>query len=586
MSRWQFWIDRGGTFTDVVARDPQGAYHTHKLLSEAPERYADAALQGIRDLMGIPAGAAIPAEQVLGVKMGTTVATNALLERKGERLVLLVTRGLADALRIGNQTRPRLFELDIELPELLYERVVEIGGRYRADGLELEPLDADGAREALARAHADGIRACAIAFMHGYRYHDHEAAVADIAREIGFTQISVSHRVSPLMKLVGRGDTTVVDAYLSPILRRYVDRVAHELDGARLMFMQSNGGLTDARLFQGKDSILSGPAGGVVGAVRTAARLGIDRIIGFDMGGTSTDVSQIRRRASQRTFGERGGRRPNPCAHDAQLHTVAAGGGSILPTSKGGAYRVVGPQSVGRGSGATRATGRGGPTDRDRLQRHARQARPDVSSCACWVAWRPTASRYNCNASACHQADSTRSRHGSSPPASDVTSVQPGARSQRGFSRIAVEYMAARDSRRSRSQRGHDVRTHYDGQLLRGSRRVNTPALVARHTGDSHARPGSSVCRRSVGVRHGRLPSFEWHPREPRTQGARCETVTSQASETWRRRVRGAGQERREKRCRQDARVTPSSLEPSPSRSGLRYRGYRDCPRRRLRRSR
>ena len=356
MSQWQFWIDRGGTFTDVVARDPEGGYYTHKLLSEAPERYADAALQGIRDLMGIAPDAAIPAEQVLCVKMGTTVATNALLERKGERVVLLVTRGFADALRIGNQTRPRLFELDIKLPELLYERVVEIGGRYRADGLELEPLDADGARAALVRAHEDGIRACAIAFIHGYRYHDHETAVADIAREIGFTQVSVSHQVSPLMKLVGRGDTTVVDAYLSPILRRYVDRVAADLADARLMFMQSNGGLVDARMFQGKDSILSGPAGGVVGAVRTAAGLGVERIIGFDMGGTSTDVSHYAGEYERAFETEVAGVRMR--APMMRIHTVAAGGGSILHFD-GSRYRV-GPDSAGADPGPA-CYRRGGP---------------------------------------------------------------------------------------------------------------------------------------------------------------------------------------------------------------------------------
>ncbi|MEE9266432.1 MAG: hydantoinase/oxoprolinase family protein, partial [Gammaproteobacteria bacterium] len=356
MSQWQFWIDRGGTFTDVVARDPEGGYHTHKLLSEAPERYADAALQGIRDLMGVAPDAAIPAAQVLCVKMGTTVATNALLERKGERVILLVTRGFVDALRIGNQTRPHLFELDIELPELLYERVVEIGGRYRADGRELEPLDAEGARDALVHAHAEGIRACAIAFIHGYRYHDHETAVADMAREIGFTQISVSHLVSPLMKLVGRGDTTVVDAYLSPILRRYVDRVATDLEGARLMFMQSNGGLVDARMFQGKDSILSGPAGGVVGAVRTAASLGIDRIIGFDMGGTSTDVSHYAGEYERAFETEVAGVRMR--APMMRIHTVAAGGGSILHFD-GSRYRV-GPDSAGADPGPA-CYRRGGP---------------------------------------------------------------------------------------------------------------------------------------------------------------------------------------------------------------------------------
>jgi len=356
MSQWQFWIDRGGTFTDVVARDPEGGYHSHKLLSEAPERYADAALQGIRELMGVAPGAAIPAERVLCVKMGTTVATNALLERKGERVILLVSRGFADALRIGNQTRPQLFELDIKLPELLYEGVVEIGGRYQADGRELEPLDTEGARDALARAHAEGIRACAIVFVHGYRYHDHETVVAGIAQEIGFTQISVSHQISPLMKFIGRGDTTVVDAYLSPILRRYVDRVAVDLEGARLMFMQSNGGLVDARMFQGKDSILSGPAGGVVGAVRTAASLGIDRIIGFDMGGTSTDVSHYAGEYERAFETEVAGVRMR--APMMRIHTVAAGGGSILHFD-GSRYRV-GPDSAGADPGPA-CYRRGGP---------------------------------------------------------------------------------------------------------------------------------------------------------------------------------------------------------------------------------
>jgi len=356
ISRWQFWIDRGGTFTDVVARDPEGGYHSHKLLSDAPERYADAALQGIRDLMGLAPDAVIPAEQVLCVKMGTTVATNALLERKGERVMLLVTRGFADALRIGNQTRPHLFELNIKLPELLYERVVEIGGRYRADGHELEPLDANGARDALAQAYADGLRACAIVFMHGYRYHDHELAVAEIARDIGFTQVSVSHQVSPLMKLVGRGDTTVVDAYLSPILRRYVDRVATDLEDARLMFMQSNGGLIDAHKFQGKDSVLSGPAGGVVGAVRTAAGLGIDRIIGFDMGGTSTDVCHYAGEYERSFETEVAGVRMR--APMMRIHTVAAGGGSILHFD--GSRYLVGPDSAGADPGPA-CYRRGGP---------------------------------------------------------------------------------------------------------------------------------------------------------------------------------------------------------------------------------
>ena len=289
--QWHFWIDRGGTFTDIVGRAPDGTLHTHKLLSENPEHYDDAAVQGIRELLGLSAGDPIPSEKIGAVKMGTTVATNALLERKGDRTVLAVTRGFRDALRIGYQARPRLFDREIILPELLYEQVVEIDERVNAQDEVLVPFDAEGARASLQAAYDDGIRAVAIAFMHGYRVPDHEAACAEIARDIGFTQISVSHETSPLIKLVGRGDTTVVDAYLSPILRRYVDRVADELGDVNLMFMQSNGGLTDARMFQGKDAILSGPAGGVVGAVQVSEAAGFDQMIGFDMGGTSTDVT-------------------------------------------------------------------------------------------------------------------------------------------------------------------------------------------------------------------------------------------------------------------------------------------------------
>ncbi|MDP7546893.1 MAG: hydantoinase/oxoprolinase N-terminal domain-containing protein, partial [Alphaproteobacteria bacterium] len=289
--KWDFWIDRGGTFTDVVARRPGGGYLSHKLLSENPEQYADAALQGIRDLLGIAKTEAIPTERIASVKMGTTVGTNALLERKGDRTLLVTTKGFRDVLRIGYQNRPRLFDLNIKLPEMLYERVCEVAGRLTAQGEERTAIDLDAARAGLQAAYDDGIRACAIVFIHGYRYNNHEKLVAAVAEEIGFTQISISHQVSPLMKMVSRGDTTVVDAYLSPILRRYVDRVAAELGDARLMFMQSNGGLTDASLFQGKDCILSGPAGGVVGAVRTTAMAGFEKIVGFDMGGTSTDVS-------------------------------------------------------------------------------------------------------------------------------------------------------------------------------------------------------------------------------------------------------------------------------------------------------
>jgi 5-oxoprolinase (ATP-hydrolysing) len=354
--RWQFWIDRGGTFTDVVAKRPDGTLLTHKLLSENPEHYHDAALHGIRHLLGLRADATIPAAEVEAVKMGTTVATNALLERKGDRTALLVTRGFEDALRIGYQARPHLFTRRIVKPAEIYERVWEVDERVAADGEVLTPLDEDGCDRALREAFDAGIRAVAIVFMHGYRYTDHEQRAAAIARGVGFTQISVSHRVSPLMKLVSRGDTTVVDAYLSPILRRYVDGVAAELDGARLMFMQSNGGLTDAALFQGKDSILSGPAGGIVGAVATCERAGFDRIIGFDMGGTSTDVSHYAGEY-ERAFDTlvAGVRMRVPIM---RIHTVAAGGGSIL-RFEDFRYRV-GPESAGANPGPA-CYRRGGP---------------------------------------------------------------------------------------------------------------------------------------------------------------------------------------------------------------------------------
>ena len=291
MRGWQFWIDRGGTFTDIVARAPDGRLSTHKLLSENPGRYRDAAIAGIKQVLGLPGEAPIPPGLVDQVKMGTTVATNALLERKGDRTLLVVNRGFADLLRIGNQARPRLFDLQVVLPGLLYERVIEIGGRVGVDGDEIEALDEAGALAALQAARAAGLQSCAIALIHAWKHPAMERRLAELAREAGFTQVSASHAVSPLLRLVPRGDTTVVDAYLSPILRRYVDQVARELEGVRLYFMQSNGGLAEAQGFQGKDAILSGPAGGIVGAARTAGMAGLDRIIGFDMGGTSTDVA-------------------------------------------------------------------------------------------------------------------------------------------------------------------------------------------------------------------------------------------------------------------------------------------------------
>ncbi|MEX3009242.1 hydantoinase B/oxoprolinase family protein [Hoeflea sp. TYP-13] len=358
---WQFWIDRGGTFTDIVARKPDGRLITHKLLSENPEQYKDAAVQGVREMIGAGQNSTLPQSTISAVKMGTTVATNALLERKGDPTLLLVTEGLGDLLRIGYQNRPRLFDLNIVLPELLYCDVGEVRERLDAEGKIVTPLDLDSARAALVRAHANGVRGVAIAFMHGYLNPDHENAVAELAREMGFTQVSTSHATSKLIKLVSRGDTTVVDAYLTPILRRYVDQVADALDvkgGAceRLMFMQSNGGLTDARLFQGKDAILSGPAGGVVGMVKTAELAGFDKLIGFDMGGTSTDVCHYADEYERSFETEVAGVRMR--APMMNIHTVAAGGGSIL-TFRGGRYQV-GPESAGANPGPA-CYRRGGP---------------------------------------------------------------------------------------------------------------------------------------------------------------------------------------------------------------------------------
>jgi len=355
-ANWKFWIDRGGTFTDVAACGPDGQITTMKLLSENPEQYADAALEGIRRLMGVACDAPIPGGDIHHVKMGTTVATNALLERKGERTALVITEGFADALRIGYQDRPRLFECNIVLPDLLHERVIEAHERVTAEGEVLQTLEPDDLRCGLQDAFDAGIRSVAIVFMHGYRYPAHEQQAKQLAQDIGFEQISTSHETSPLMKLISRGDTTVVDAYLSPILRRYVDRVGAQISGTRLMFMQSNGGLTDARLFQGKDSILSGPAGGVVGMAATAGLAGFDKVIGFDMGGTSTDVSHFDGEY-ERVFETHvaGVRLRAPMMH---IHTVAAGGGSILHFD--GARFRVGPDSAGANPGPA-CYRRGGP---------------------------------------------------------------------------------------------------------------------------------------------------------------------------------------------------------------------------------
>lgn len=345
---WQFWVDRGGTFTDIVARTPEGGLQTHKLLSENPERYKDAAVQGIRELLGVGVGEAIPAGTIDAVKMGTTVATNALLERKGDRTALFITQGLGDLLRIGYQNRPKLFDLNIVLPELLYETAVEVTERVAADGEVITPLDEAATRDALQAVYDQDIRSVAIAFMHSYKFPDHEQRVGALARDVGFEQVSLSHEASPLVKLVSRGDTAVVDAYLSPILRRYVRQVRDALgDEASLMFMQSNGGLTDADLFQGKDAILSGPAGGVVGMTKTAGELGLEKLIGFDMGGTSTDVCHYAGEFERSFETEVAGVRMR--APMMSIHTVAAGGGSILSFRDG--RMQVGPESAGANPG-------------------------------------------------------------------------------------------------------------------------------------------------------------------------------------------------------------------------------------------
>ena len=436
-TRWDFWIDRGGTFTDIVARAPDGSLAARKLLSENPERYDDAALQGIRDLLGLAPGAALPSTRIGAVKMGTTVATNALLERKGERVLFLTTRGFADALRIGYQNRPHLFRLKIEKPDMVFESSVEVPERLTAEGEVLTPLDEDETRGALADAYAAGIRAVAICFMHGYRYPAHEEIAARLAREIGFTQISASHSVSPLMKFVSRGDTTVVDAYLSPILRRYVDRVSDALGtDTRLFFMQSSGGLTGASLFEGKDAILSGPAGGVVGAVETARIAGLPRIIGFDMGGTSTDVCHYDGELERSFETEVAGVRMR--APMMQIHTVAAGGGSVLHFDH--ARLRVGPDSAAANPGPA-AYRRGGPLTVTDANVMVGKLMPDFFPRV-----------FGPGADQSLDAETVRTRFATL--ARDIGRAPEEAAD--GFIRIAVENMAQAIKKIS-VQRGHDV---------------------------------------------------------------------------------------------------------------------------------
>ncbi len=442
VGKWDFWIDRGGTFTDIVARKPDATLQAHKLLSENPEQYSDAAIHGIRELMGVAKSDPIPSDRIATVKMGTTVATNALLERKGERTLLVITKGFRDALEIGYQARPKIFAREIIKPELLYETVVEVDERVHADGSVETPLDQAKARRDLQTAFETGIRSVAIVLMHSWRAAEHEKQLAAIAAEIGFSQISVSHDVSPLMKLVGRGDTTVVDAYLSPILRRYVERIADELnvgDGdTRLMFMQSSGGLTAADLFQGKDAILSGPAGGVVGAVETSALAGHHKVIGFDMGGTSTDVSHYDGQLERAFETEVAGVRMR--APMMMIHTVAAGGGSILHFDKG--RFQVGPDSAGANPGPA-CYRRGGPLTVTDANVMLGKLRPEFFP----AIFGETADQ---------PLDVDAVRSGFKTLADEIGDGRSGEEIAEGFLQIAVENMANAIKKIS-VQRGYDV---------------------------------------------------------------------------------------------------------------------------------
>jgi len=443
--RWSFSIDRGGTFTDIVARAPDGRLHVRKLLSDNPERYDDAAVAGIRALIA-EHGESCPEQGrragIDSVKMGTTVATNALLERKGEPVLLAITAGFADALRIGYQARPDIFARQIILPEPLYEQVAEIDERVTAGGEVLRPLDLAAARKALRAAYDTGLRAIAIVLMHGWRWTDHEAALAELAEQIGFTQISASHRVGPLIKLVGRGDTSVVDAYLSPVLRLYVDRVVAALGGAdesgvgRLSFMQSSGGLTDASAFQGKDAILSGPAGGIVGMVRTAAEAGYERVIGFDMGGTSTDVSHYAGAYERTNETMVAGVRVR--APMLEIHTVAAGGGSVCHFD--GARFRVGPDSAGAVPGPA-CYRRGGPLTVTDCNVVLGKIRPGFFPAV-----------FGPNGDEPIDAEAARARCAAIGEAAGLTAEKVAE----GFVRIAVDAMASAIKQISIA-RGHDV---------------------------------------------------------------------------------------------------------------------------------
>ncbi len=440
---WQFWVDRGGTFTDIIAKTPNGQFRIHKLLSENPEFYADAAVQGIRDLLGIEPNAPIPKAAIKSVKMGTTVATNALLERKGEPTVLLITKGLGDLLRIGYQNRPRLFDLNIELPECLYDAVIEINERVDAEGSVLIDLDILKAEADLARVFEQGYRSIAVALMHSYRFPEHEVRLGELAARLGFSQVSLSHHVSPLIKIISRGDTAVADAYLSPVLRNYLQRVADalgEAGGERppLMFMQSNGGLVAAEHFSGRDAIISGPAGGVVGMVRTATDCGFDALIGFDMGGTSTDVCHFAGEFERDYETEIAGVRMRVPV--MSIHTVAAGGGSILLYQDG--RMQVGPDSAGANPGPA-AYRRGGPltvTDCNVLLGRLQAAQfPAV---------------FGPDGKQCLDVDIVKRKF--AKLAQEIGGDRSAEEVAEGFLRIAVENMANAIKKIS-VQRGHDV---------------------------------------------------------------------------------------------------------------------------------
>jgi len=444
-NEWQFWIDRGGTFTDLIAQHPDGSLTSHKYLSENPERYQDAAVFAMREIMTVPTGAPFPSQTVSSIKMGTTVATNALLERKGAPTILIITQGFRDALLIGQQHRADLFALSPTRPAPLYDAVIEAHERIAADGTVITPLDETTLHKNLQEAYAKGLRSVAVTFMHGYRHQHHEAAAALIAKQIGFTQVSVSHDVSPLMKLIPRGDTTVADAYLSPILSRYVNQIRHAVGDTPLYFMQSNGGLAIADMFEGKDAVLSGPAGGIVGAAKSGGRAGVSHIIGFDMGGTSTDVSHYAGNY-ERVFDTMvaGVRITAPMM---DIHTVAAGGGSICSFSQG--RFIVGPDSAGANPGPA-AYGRGGPITVTDCNVLLGKLQPDLF---------PTIFGVNGN----EPLNLAATQEGFGLIANEIeaeTGKRPALETiAEGFLAVAVEHMA-RAIKRVSVERGHDIKNH------------------------------------------------------------------------------------------------------------------------------